>query len=1001
VADYNLGTARGRIRTQYDNTGVSQAEKSLKGLDKTAAKSGDGFKKLAAGSGVATVALAAGLVLVTKSAIDFQKQISEIGAVSGATSDQMEALRAKALQLGADTAFSASEAANAMTELAKAGVSVPDILNGAADAAVNLAAAGGIDLPEAAEIAANALGQFNLQAKDLAHVVDLIAGAANASAISVDDFNLSMKQAGAVANLVGVNFDDMAVAIALMGRNGIKGSDAGTSLKTMLLNLQPATKKQTDAFRELGLITKDGSNIFFDAHGNLKSLADISDILQEKTKKMTAAQKSATLELLFGSDAIRAAAILTKNGAEGFNEMATAMGKVKAADVAKARLDNVAGSIEQLKGSLETGAITIGSVLLPAIKKITDFVTRLVNGFNKLDPQWQKFIAFALVAATALAGLVTVVATIGAAIAGVSAALAVIGSGGIVAAVIAGIAAIVAGIIILWKKSSQFRAAIQGIFAVIGEHISKMREVIQPFINFVKNELIPLLQVGFKKAIDALGPAFLAINQFFREKVEPALRGLREALTAAMPTIIKVARFLGQGLVLALVGVGKAISFVLPLLLKVAGFVFPLLINVIAFLIRNIPTFVSVIKTIGSVLFTIGKIIAIAVIAPFYLMWKVGTFVFNALMTAVGNFIAFWRGVWDFIAPVVIGAFNLVKSIIGAAISVITAIITVFWTVIKAVFGAAVDFLTAVFAPAFNFIKDVITSVFNFLAPYIIALWNDISAKISAAVNFIKAVISVAWNVIKTVFTTVWGAISSFISATWERIKAIISAAVTVVVNTMNGIKKIVDNVKAFFNQLKEAASGGTGTLIDFVKGIPAKILAALGNVGSMLYGAGKKIIQGLIDGIGDMIGKLKDKIGDVIGVIGRFLPGSPAKEGPLSGQGYVKIRGQHLTEDFAVGIESQAKMVEEAVRRMIQGLSGQVPNPSTGGFVAATTQQTATGLAAQIRPTVTAPSPSAPDVTIQNLNVNGVWDFSDPLVERKIAARVSRAITDYQKGYK
>jgi hypothetical protein len=168
-----------------------------------------------------------------------------------------------------------------------------------------------------------------------------------------------------------------------------------------------------------------------------------------------------------------------------------------------------------------------------------------------------------------------------------------------------------------------------------------------------------------------------------------------------------------------------------------------------------------------------------------------------------------------------------------------------------------------------------------------------------------------------------------------------------------------------------------------------------------MLYGAGKKIIQGLIDGIGDMIGKLKDKIGDVIGVIGRFLPGSPAKEGPLSGQGYVKIRGQHLTEDFAVGIESQAKMVEEAVRRMIQGLSGQVPNPSTGGFVAATTQQTATGLAAQIRPTVTAPSPSAPDVTIQNLNVNGVWDFSDPLVERKIAARVSRAITDYQKGYK
>jgi len=389
-----------------------------------------------------------------------------------------------------------------MEELAKAGVGVDDILNGAADAAVNLAAAGGIDLPEAAEIAANALGQFNLQAKDLAHVVDLIAGAANASAISVSDFNLSMKQAGAVANLVGVNFDDMATAIALMGRNGIKGSDAGTSLKTMLLNLQPATAKQAAEFQRLGIITKDGSNIFFDARGNLKSLADISEILQDKTKSMTAAQRSATLEILFGSDAIRAAAILTKNGAEGFDQMAAAMGKVKAADVAKARLDNVAGSIEQLKGSVETAAITIGSVLLPTIRKITDFVTKLVNGFNKLDPRWQKLIAFALVAATVLAGIVTAVAAIGFAITGVASALAFLSGGGIVAAIVAGILAIVAAFVLLWKRSEAFRQAVATVFGVISTHVKAMRATIQPFIDFVRNTLIPLLVNGFNKAIE-------------------------------------------------------------------------------------------------------------------------------------------------------------------------------------------------------------------------------------------------------------------------------------------------------------------------------------------------------------------------------------------------------------------------------------------------------------------------------------------------------------------
>jgi TP901 family phage tail tape measure protein len=128
-------------------------------------------------------------------------------------------------------------------------------MNGAAEATLNLAAAGGVSLPDAATIAANALAEFNLKGSDMAHVADLIAGAANASALDVSDFKFSLSAAGAVAATVGFSFDDLAQGIAVMGKAGITGSDAGTSLKTMMMNLVPATNKAADTMRDLGIIT--------------------------------------------------------------------------------------------------------------------------------------------------------------------------------------------------------------------------------------------------------------------------------------------------------------------------------------------------------------------------------------------------------------------------------------------------------------------------------------------------------------------------------------------------------------------------------------------------------------------------------------------------------------------------------------------------------------------------------------------------------------------------
>lgn len=417
----NLGNATGTIVIRFDDGGVNDATRALNDLGGTArrqsATMADAGKKIATVGAV----IAGGFLLSIRAAANFEKQLSNVQAVSSATTTEMQALRDKALQLGKDTAFSAGEAASAMEELVKAGLSVEDVLNGAADATVALAAAGGIGLAEAATIGANAMNQFGLAAQELPGVADAIAGAANASAIDVGQFGQSLAQVGAVANLADQSFQDTATAIALLGNAGIVGSDAGTSLKTALNNLNPTTEKQIALFKELGIVTADGNNTLKDAQGNFKGLADISEILgqafefstlstedfnaavakgvdplellKDAANETGGAQRLMRLETAFGSDAIRAAAILAKNGAAGFNDMSDALGRVSAADVAATKMDNLAGTIEELKGSFETFMITVGTPFLGVVRDVVANVNKLIGAFLALPGPVQDVIA--------------------------------------------------------------------------------------------------------------------------------------------------------------------------------------------------------------------------------------------------------------------------------------------------------------------------------------------------------------------------------------------------------------------------------------------------------------------------------------------------------------------------------------------------------------------------------------------------------------------------------
>lgn len=405
----DLGTVRGKIIIDSDEAekGVKKAEKAVTDLQKKQEAAAAHLKSV--GTTAAQVygtAVVAGFALAVNSAKDFEQALANVKAAGGKQAfDQMEAIRQKALQLGADTSFSSIEAANAMEVLIKAGLSVSDVLNGAADAAVNLAAAEGITIPEAAEIAAVAMTAFNLEAKQLPGIANEISQAASATKMNVKDFSYAMNQAGAVSKLVGLSFEDMTLAITAMGKAGIVGSDAGTSLKTMLMNLIPRTKDQIELSRKLGLLTKDGANAFFDQTGKVKSMTEIAGVLNNALKGMSQQQKLATLETLFGADAIRAAAIISEQGAQGMRNLTAEMNsQLSVAEKAKVKQDTLSGALEKMKGSIETAAIQVGTAFIPIIRQLAEGIEKAADWFSKLNPGVQQAIVWFLLGSTALLG---------------------------------------------------------------------------------------------------------------------------------------------------------------------------------------------------------------------------------------------------------------------------------------------------------------------------------------------------------------------------------------------------------------------------------------------------------------------------------------------------------------------------------------------------------------------------------------------------------------------
>ncbi|HEY0889376.1 MAG TPA: phage tail tape measure protein [Nocardioides sp.] len=371
-------------------------------VEKSTMSASQAQDKLADGAGKVGIAAAVGVGAVVTATANFDQAMSKVQAATHETTSGMQNLRQAALDAGADTAFSASEAAGGIEALAKAGLETQEILDGGLTGALDLAAAGEMQVADAAEAAAGALAQFKLDGDQAAHVADLLAAGAGKAQGDVSDMVLALKQAGTVSAQTGLSLEETVGALSAMAEQSLLGSDAGTSFKTMLASLTPNSEAAADAMAQYNIHA-------FDAQGNFVGMTALAGQLRDGLSGLTDEQRAMALETIFGSDAVRAASIIYDNGAEGIaNWTAKVNDAGFAAETASIKQDNLRGDLEKLGGAFETALIGSGEGSQGFLRQVTQGLTSVIDKYSELPPSAQSATSAIMAGAAAVGGSIWV-----------------------------------------------------------------------------------------------------------------------------------------------------------------------------------------------------------------------------------------------------------------------------------------------------------------------------------------------------------------------------------------------------------------------------------------------------------------------------------------------------------------------------------------------------------------------------------------------------------------
>lgn len=460
----------------------------------------------------------AGTVEVGKA---FDKSMSQVGAVSGATADELQALRDKAKEMGSTTKFTASEAADAFNYMAMAGWKTEDMLNGI-DGILQLAAASGSDLATASDIVTDALTAMGYSAKDAGRLSDVMAAASSNANTNVEMMGATFQYAAPIVGALGMNMEDTAVAVGLMANAGIKGEKAGTALRSILTRLSTDAGATSKSFGALGTLTNELGVEFYNTDGTVRNLSDIINETRTAWSGLSAEQQTSYGKVIAGQEALSGWLAIMNAAPEDVDKLTKAVeGADGAAEkMANTMLDNLGGDMTLLQSKLEGVQIAIYEKFEPALRDGVKVLDKLLDAINFVVDHSTEFIAALTGMATAIAvyvGYTTALKVmtegwkaltiVTKAQAAAQAALNVVMSANPIGLIIAAIAGLIAAFVYLWNHSEAFRNFWLGLWDTIKETAGAAWEAISGF---------------FSGAWEAISDTWGNLTEWFSEKWEAA-----------------------------------------------------------------------------------------------------------------------------------------------------------------------------------------------------------------------------------------------------------------------------------------------------------------------------------------------------------------------------------------------------------------------------------------------------------------------------------------------
>ena len=761
----NISLANGEItQEQFDalQREIIETTEELKRLEEQAKQSSTAVQEIAAkgeklktmGDNVtdvgkkfmpATVAIAGLGTAAVKTAADFDTQMSKVSAISGATGKDLDALRDKAREMGAKTKFSASEAGAAFEYMAMAGWKTEDMLDGI-EGIMNLAAASGEDLATTSDIVTDALTAFGLSAKDSGHFADILAAASSNANTNVSMMGETFKYAAPIAGALGYTAEDTALAIGLMANAGIKSSQAGTSLRKMMTELQGEIKISGQA---IGDVTIQTTN----ADGSMRELNDILMDCRAAFAGLTESEKASAAEALVGKTAMSGFLAIMNASEEDVNKLSNAIANCdgESQRMAETMQDNLAGQLTILKSQLQELGISIGEILMPTIRSIVGHIQKFVDWLNSLSEGTKK-----------------VIVTIALLVAAIGPVLIVVGK--VMSAV---------GTIMTWAPK---------IAGMVSTVIGWGPKIVSA-IGVVKNALSALWAVCMANPIILIIAAIAALVAAFvylwnhSEKFREFWKNLWENIKTVVTTVVEaIGNFLTQA--------WEAISTAFTTVWTAISEFFTGVWNGICNVVSTVTTAISTaITTAWNAIYEFFEPLLSALHYLFETIWQAIQILIERALEAISTKVQeIWNGIVAFLTPILEGIrdffqniWNAIKTAVETALNAIKNAVTTIWNGIK-------SFLS----PDLESIKTAVSTA-----------WNNMKTAISTAMNNIKTNVSNVWNQVKsgvsTTVTQIYNAVQSGFNNAVSFIRGLIGQAFSwgrdLIMGIVNGIRNAISSV--------------------------------------------------------------------------------------------------------------------------------------------------------------------------------------------------------------